>query len=115
MHDLLLAASSSAYLSARGHSGKIGTADAVRMELGRLGIKAPKVPDPVNLFLHTRLHQDGRIEALPNRTRAGDHVIFRVLIDTTFIVSACCTGVEGNDEPAPLWLGVAEDLAGLEA
>src|SRR5882672_10396715 len=79
MHDLLLPASSSAYLTARGYAGQTGTAEAVRMEMSRLEIRAPKLPDPVNLFLHTRVHQDGIIETLANRTRAGDHVILRVL------------------------------------
>ena len=114
MHDLLLPASSSAYLTARGYTGQTGTAEAVGSELSRLGIQAPKLPDPVNLFLHTRVHQDGTIEALANRTRAGDHVIFRVLIDATFVVSACCTGIEGNDNPVPLRLSSAESLSDLE-
>ena len=114
MHDLLLPASSTAYLAARGYAGQMGTADAVSEEMSRLDIRAPKLPDPVNLFLHTRVHQDGTIEALSNRTRAGDHVIFRVLIDATFVVSACCSGIEGNDRPAALRVSAAEDLSDLE-
>jgi hypothetical protein len=50
---------------------------------------------------------------LKNATRTGDHVIFRVVTDATFIVAACCTGIEGNDKEAPLRLSVAEDLHGL--
>jgi uncharacterized protein len=112
-HDLLFPASTTEYLAARGYAGQIGCADAVSAEIKRLGLAPPKLPDPVNLFLRTQLHRDGRIEPMENGTESGDHVIFRVLIDSTFIVSACCTGIEGNDRTAPLELRVAEDLSDL--
>jgi hypothetical protein len=31
-------------------------------------------------------------------------------MDMQFVVSACNTGIEGNDQPAPLRLAVAENL-----
>jgi hypothetical protein len=36
-------------------------------------------------------------------------------MDTQFIVSACNTGIEGNDRPAPLLLSVAENLHDFNA
>lgn len=110
-HDLLMPASTSAYLEEQGLGPQTGCVEAVQAELQRLRIEPPRLPDPVNLFMHVRLHQDGRLEALPNRVKAGDHVVCRVLRDTTFVVSACCTGIAGNDRPAPLELSAAEDLA----
>lgn len=109
-HDLLLPASTRAFLAARGHEGE-GCVEAVRRELARLGITAPKLPDPINLFMHVRLTRAGDILPEPNLTRAGDSITCRVTMDTQFIVSACNTGIEGNDRPAPLRLSVAENLS----
>jgi uncharacterized protein len=112
-HDLLLPASTTKYLESIGLPGKQGCVEAVQAALKELAIAVPKMPDPINLFLHVRLHQDGRLEPMPNKVVEGDYAIFRVLRDTTFVVSACCTGIEGNWHPAPLKLSVAEDLADL--
>ncbi len=110
-HDLLMPASTTAYLQAHRYGNQQGCVEAVAAELKRLGLAPPKLPDPVNLFMHVRLHQDGRLEPLQNKAAPGDYVIFRVLRDAMFIVAACCTGIRGNDQPAALELRVAEDLA----
>jgi uncharacterized protein YcgI (DUF1989 family) len=112
-HDLLMPASTTAFLESHGVTGQLGCVEAVQLELGRLGLVRPRLPDPVNLFMNVRLHQDGRLEPLPNVVVAGDHVVMRVLRDTTFVVAACCTGIAGNDRPAPLSLCAAEDLSEL--
>ncbi|MEM6160472.1 urea carboxylase-associated family protein [Erwinia sp. P6884] len=108
-HDLLLPASTSAFLAGRGYQGQ-GSLEAVRGELTRLGMAVPKLPDPINLFMHVRLTRAGDILPEPNLTRAGDSITCRVVMDTQFIVSACNTGIEGNDRPAPLLLSIAENL-----
>jgi len=109
-HDLLLPGSTSAWLAEQGYPHQQGCMDSLRQQLNTLGMKVAKIPDPINLFMHTHLHRDGRIEPLPNTTKAGDSIICRVISDMVFVVSACCTGIEGNDRPAPLTLSVAEDL-----
>jgi uncharacterized protein YcgI (DUF1989 family) len=109
-HDLLLPASTSAYLAEQGYVGQTGCIESVGALIGTLGIKPPKLPDPINLFMHVVLHQDGRIEPLPNTTRAGDFIACRVVTDMVFIVSACCTGIAGNDTPGALELSSAEEL-----
>jgi uncharacterized protein len=110
-HDLLLPASTTAELRERGLVGEQGCADAVARVMAERGIAAPKLPDPVNLFMNVGLHTDGRIEPLPSTVKPGDHVVCRVVRDCTFIVSACRTGIPGNDTPGALELAVAEDLA----
>jgi uncharacterized protein YcgI (DUF1989 family) len=112
-HDLLMPASSSAYLAQTGLAGQQGCVDALQAELQRLDIRPPRLPDPVNLFMHVHLHQDGRLEPLPNRVKAGDKVVCRVLRDMVFVVSACHTGIEGNNRPGALELTAGEDLADL--
>lgn len=109
-HDLLLPASTNAYLAEQGYVGQTGCVESVGAVIDTLGLRPPKMPDPINLFMHAALHRDGRIEPLPNTTRAGDFVACRVVTDMVFIVSACCTGIAGNDTPGALELSTAEEL-----
>lgn len=113
-HDLLLPASTSAFLAERGYQGE-GCLEAVSGELARLGMVVPKLPDPINLFMHVKLTRAGDIFPEPNLTKAGDSITCRVVMDTQFIVSSCNTGIEGNDRPAPLLLSVAENLHDFSA
>lgn len=109
-HDLLLPASTTEWLKAKGYEGQQGCYEAVEAELARLQLSVPKLPDPINLFMHVDLARNGDILPQPNLTKAGDSITCRVVQDTLFIASACCTGIEGNDHPAPLLLSVAENL-----
>src|SRR6202022_2896172 len=109
-HDLLLPASTTAFLKEQGYAGMTGCVESVSAVLDACGLTPPKLPDPINLFMHVALHQDGRIEPLPNVTRAGDFVACRVVTDMVFIVSAWCTGIAGNDVPGALELCAVEEL-----
>ncbi|MDY0928629.1 urea carboxylase-associated family protein [Enterobacter sp. CFBP8995] len=113
-HDLLLPASTTAFLRERGYQGE-GCLDALRGELARLDMVVPKLPDPINLFMHVKLTREGDILPETNLTKAGDSITCRVVMDTQFIVSACNTGIEGNDRPGPLLLSVAENLHDFNA
>lgn len=110
-HDLLLPASTSAFLAARGYAGQIGCVEALQAELQRLGRQQPKLPDPINLFMNVQLDQRGTLTPLPTTVKAGDSVTCRVVLDTLFVVSTCCTGIPGNDTPGAVRLSVAEDLS----
>lgn len=112
-HDLLLPASTTAFLEKNGYLGQTGCVESVSSVIREWGLTPPKLPDPINLFMHVALYQDGRIEALPNITRAGDFVACRVVMDMVFVVSACCTGIAGNDVPAALKVVAAEGLDDL--
>ncbi|MGG2399400.1 urea carboxylase-associated family protein [Pseudomonas sp. SH1-B] len=109
-HDLLLPASTSAYLRSKGYDG-MGCVEAVQAELDRLGRQQPKLPDPINLFMHVSLERDGTIIPQSNTVKAGDKVTCRVVQDMLFIVSTCSTGVEGNDKPGAVALSAAENLS----
>lgn len=114
-HDLLLPASTTQWLQEKGYADQLGCVEGVAAELQRLGMKVAKLPDPVNLFMHVSLARNGDILPEPNLTQAGDSITCRVVQDTLFIASACCTGIEGNDRPAPLILSVAENLHDFSA
>jgi uncharacterized protein YcgI (DUF1989 family) len=110
-HDLLLPASTSAFLAANGYAGQLGCVEALQAELQRLGRHQPKIPDPINLFMNVQLDQRGTLKPLPTTVKAGDSVTCRVVLDTVFVVSTCCTGIPGNDTPGAVRLSVAEDLS----
>jgi uncharacterized protein YcgI (DUF1989 family) len=74
-HDLLLPASE-------------GSVAAVANAISEAGLAIPRIPDPVNLFLWTRLDNDGRIEVRPSPSRAGERWTARVLIDAFVAVAA---------------------------
>ncbi len=111
-HDLLLPGSTTQWLADKGYAGQ-GCIEAVEATLADLGMNVPKLPDPINLFMHVELTREGKIIPQPNLTKAGDSITCRVVSDTQFIVSTCCTGIEGNDKPAAVQLSVAEDLSGF--
>lgn len=114
-HDLLMPASTTAYLAAHGYAGQTGCVEALQGELQRLGRQQPKLPDPINLFMHVQLDQQGTLTPQANTVKAGDAVTCRVVLDTLFVVSTCCTGIAGNDTPGAVELSVAEDLSDFPA
>lgn len=112
-HDLLMPASTTAWLAANGYAGQTGCVESVSAIIQEQGLTPPRLPDPINLFMHVDLDQQGRIIPLPSRTRAGDFIACRVVADMVFVVSACCTGVPGNDRPGALEVATAEELNAL--
>lgn len=114
-HDLLMPASTTAFLAANGYAGQPGCVESLVAELQRLNRQQPKLPDPINLFVHVQLDQQGTLTPLPNTVKAGDSVTCRVVLDTLFVVSTCCTGIAGNDKPGAVELSVAEDLSDFPA
>lgn len=44
---------------------------------------------PVNLFMHTRINMDGSISVEVPRSKAGDQIVLRALMDITLGVAAC--------------------------
>jgi uncharacterized protein len=57
--------------------------------LAAYGFEPWQVPHPVNLFQSTPLQPDGSFIQLPARSRPGDCVELRVLMDVVVAVSAC--------------------------
>jgi uncharacterized protein YcgI (DUF1989 family) len=114
-HDLLMPASTTAFLAANGYEGQPGCVESLVAELQRLNRQQPKLPDPINLFMNVQLDQQGTLTPLPNMVKAGDSVTCRVVLDTLFVVSTCCTGIAGNDKAGAVELSVAEDLSDFPA
>lgn len=92
-HDLLLPASAS-------------TVEAVSRALDAVEVQVPRIPDPVNLFLHADLGTDGRIDVRPCPARPGDRWTVRVLIDGLVAVAAGLAGLREASADPPQTLRV---------
>ena len=87
-HDLLWPASAARYLSSQGYTKVTGCTENAQNAFKELGILLPKLPDPVNLFLNIELDNEGNLTPKKLQSSAGDHVLFRVLIDCICVVSS---------------------------
>ena len=105
-NDLLFPAVDGDYLSRHGHPGRGGAVENAARAFADAGVVPPKLPDPVNLFLNVGLHTDGSLVPGPLRSRAGDHVTFRVVIDATFVVATTARDAGHWNEGASTPLGV---------
>lgn len=98
-HDLLLPASPACL-------------EVVVNTLSVAGLKPPQIPDPVHLFMNVGLDSSGRLlPGLPG-SKPGDHVTFRVLIDSICALAACPAANPGwsADPPTELRVEVHNEL-----
>ena len=105
-NDLLFPAVDGDYLARHGHSGRTGAVENALRAFTDAGVEPPKLPDPVNLFLNIGLKADGALVPGPLRSRAGDQVTFRVVIDATFVVATTARDVGHWSEGASTPIGV---------
>lgn len=105
-NDLLFPAVDGDYLAQHGHSGRVGAVENALRAFTDAGVEPPKLPDPVNLFLNVGLNADGALVPGPLRSRAGDRVTFRVVIDATFVVATTARDVGHWNEGASAPIGV---------
>ena len=97
-HDLLWPASDAHYLSSQGYTKATGCAENAQNAFKELGISLPKLPDPVNLFLNIELDNEGNLTPKKLQSSAGDHVLFRVLIDCICVVSSAQKNIGDRSE-----------------
>ena len=99
-NDLLFPAVDRDYLTQHGQPGRTGAVENAIRAFIDTGVQPPKLPDPINLFLNVGLKTDGSLVPGPLRSRPGDHVTFRVVIDATFVVATTAKDVGPWDEGA---------------
>lgn len=63
--------------------------DNMRMAMRAIGVEAPEVPSPFNLFMNIPVGADWSIDWLPPTSKPGDHVTFRAELDVIYVVSCC--------------------------
>jgi len=90
VHDLLFAPCSSAFYALyTGDPTHRNCRDNLTEAVRPYGLRLIDVPDPVNLFQHTRPRADGTIDARPAATKAGEYIALKALMDCIVAVSAC--------------------------
>ena len=63
--------------------------DNLNLAMRAIGLAAPEVPSPFNLFMNVPIGPDGAIAFVPPTSKAGDHVTFRAEMDIIYAVSCC--------------------------
>jgi uncharacterized protein YcgI (DUF1989 family) len=64
-------------------------ADNLRMALAAIGLSAPLVPDPFNLWMNIPITPEGATSFEPTVSSAGDRFDMRALADCIAVMSAC--------------------------
>ncbi|HEV2999139.1 MAG TPA: urea carboxylase-associated family protein [Solirubrobacteraceae bacterium] len=89
VHDMLIAACDGERYRQLGVEGwHASCAENLVTALGALGLRAPCVPQPINVFMNVPV-ADGRLEWLPAVTAPGDSVTMRAVADVLVVLSAC--------------------------
>lgn len=90
IHDTMIAACDVYRYAQFGHEGyHDNCTDNLRMALAAIGIQAPHIPCPFNLWMNTPCHADRPIEWLETVSKPGDHVTFRAERDAVIVLSCC--------------------------
>ena len=63
--------------------------DNLRLSFRAIGLEAPEVPSPFNLFMNIPIHSDGSVSWLPPTSAPGDWVTFRATMNVIYAVSCC--------------------------
>jgi uncharacterized protein len=89
-HDLLLPACDPARYAAYGSPGHRSCTENAVGALRDVGVTVPRLYDPVNLFMNVGLDADQRLTIEPAASRGGDHVTFRIVMDSLWCVLSAC-------------------------
>jgi uncharacterized protein YcgI (DUF1989 family) len=90
VHDTLLSACDEERYRLLGVEGKHGScAENFALALAEVGVECPRIPGPWNLFENVTIGHDARLSISPPRSRPGDRVVLRALIDAIVVFSAC--------------------------
>jgi len=90
VHDTIIAACDVdryALLGCQGYHDNC--TDNLRMALIAIGLKAPAIPAPFNLWMNIPVASDGACQFLPTVSAPGDRAAFRAEMDCIAVFSAC--------------------------
>ena len=112
VHDTVIACCDHARYRELGCDGyHDNCADNLRMSLIAIGLQAPLIPAPFNIWMNVPLAPDGTTRIQPPDARAGDRISLRAETDVIAVMSACpqdMTPVNGTGvAPGPLEFSVS--------
>lgn len=100
VHDLLLSACDAERYRLLGHHGPHRTcADNLREALAALGLTAPELPSPFNIFERVSVAPDTTLRIEPPLARKGDGITLRVEMDLVLALSACPMDIAPTNGP----------------
>ena len=89
-HDMLVSACDVGRYTLLGHQGyHANCADNFSAALAEMGLAAPEIPSPVNVFENVEIDADGKLHIEPPPVRPGEGLTLRAEIDLVLVVSAC--------------------------
>lgn len=90
IHDTIIAACDDYRYGLLGCTGyHDNCTDNLHAALRAIGLKAPETPSPLNLWMNIPVGPDGAIQWGEPRSKPGDHVILRAVMDCVVVMSAC--------------------------
>jgi len=90
IHDTLIPACDQRRYELLGHVGyHRNCCDNLQEALGGLGLRAPCVPAPLNLFMNIPVDPAYKLTFEAPRSKPGDRVVLRALRDCIIVLSAC--------------------------
>ena len=109
-HDMLIAACDPQRYAELGHPDHRSCASNLREALSDAGLESSVVPQPINIFMRIPPGGAGDLRWLPANTNAGDHIVFKALMDCVIVVSACPQDITAinNGTPTDLRLSVGQ-------
>lgn len=76
--------------------------------LARFGITGDDIPVCFNIFMHVAVNGNtGRIDVLPPKSKAGDHVVIEAMMDLIIGITACSAEKSNNFSFKPIGYEVA--------
>ena len=113
VHDTVIASCDHARYREMGVEGyHDNCADNLRMALIAIGLRAPAIPAPFNLWMNVPVQPNGKTSFQAPVAKAGDELRFRAEVDVIAVMSACpqdLTPVNGlGVAPGPLEFSVSD-------
>jgi uncharacterized protein YcgI (DUF1989 family) len=90
VHDTLMACCDSNRYRILGCEGyHDNCTDNLRMALMAIGLEAPSIPDPFNLWMNIPVANDGATAFEPTVSKPADYIRMKALCDVIAVMSAC--------------------------
>ncbi|MFT5115071.1 MAG: hypothetical protein ACI8P9_004414 [Parasphingorhabdus sp.] len=90
IHDLLLSACDIDRYRLLGVEGyHRNCTDNLREAMTEIGLTAPEVPSPFNIFENVNISANGELSIIPPEVKPGDSISLRAELDITLVLSCC--------------------------
>lgn len=83
----------------------------LRAVLGRYGISGDEIDATFNVFMNVLVDLNGRIQILPPRSKAGDRILLRALVDVVVGLTACSSEHSNNGRCKPIGYRITSNPA----